>query len=414
MFISGLPASQQREHSTTSAPAASGITSSPFVLSPERPVLKGPAGILWDFNDGARVLLPEGRWRVALLDDDSGNVLFRCEMGAGWVNSGKKYFVRFRIQVWRGDETMPLLDETLSLKDKDVLISFATGTLGDMLGWFHYAERFRILHNCRLICSMAPNIIELLAGQYPHIQFLPADAVSHLTPYATYRVGLFFGGNDTQQPVDFRQVGFHRIAGYILGVDPREEPPRLDLSAPRTITERYVCIAVQSTSQAKLWNNGHGWGEVVDHLKKLGYRVLCIDREATTGRGFVWNHIPYGAEDFTGSLPLQERVDLLRHASFFIGLASGLSWLAWASGIPVVLISGFSLPNAEFYTPWRVFNSHGCCGCWDSLNENFDHKDFFWCPRHKGTERQYECTRLITGKQVCNVLDALHVQLLGK
>jgi autotransporter strand-loop-strand O-heptosyltransferase len=51
-------------------------------------------------------------------------------------------------------------------------------------------------------------------------------------------------------------------------------------------------------------------------------------------------------------------VDLLRHASFFIGLGSGLSWLAWASGIPVVLISGFSLPNSEFYTlagvqqPW--------------------------------------------------------------
>jgi DNA-binding transcriptional MerR regulator len=60
--------------------------------------------------------------------------------------------------------------------------------------------------------------------------------------------------------------------------------------------------------------------------------VLCIDRQAHHGQGFVWNHIPYGAEDFTGDIPLQERVDLLRHASFFIGLASGLSWLAWAAG----------------------------------------------------------------------------------
>ncbi|MGX9253639.1 hypothetical protein ACWXWE_22910, partial [Pantoea ananatis] len=42
----------------------------PFLLPPELPVMKGPAGIFWDFNDGARVLLPEGRWRVALLDDD--------------------------------------------------------------------------------------------------------------------------------------------------------------------------------------------------------------------------------------------------------------------------------------------------------------------------------------------------------
>ncbi len=65
------------------------------------------------------------------------------------------------------------------------------------------------------------------------------------------------------QPVDFRQVGFHRNAGYILGVDPREEPVRLDLSSPRTIQEPYVCIATQSTCQAKYWNNGTGWSEVV-------------------------------------------------------------------------------------------------------------------------------------------------------
>ncbi len=395
-----------------SAPAESAPY--PFVFPPEQPSMAGPCGIRYDFNDGARVLLPEGRWRVALLDDDSGNVLFRCETGAGWVTSAKKYFVRFRIQVWRGNETTPLLDETLSLKNRDVLISFPTGTLGDLLGWFHYAERFRQLHGCRLECTMAPNIIALLENQYPDIRFSPPDAVRNSAPYATYRVGLFFGGNDTHQPVDFRQVGFHRTAGYILGTDPREEAPRLDLSAPRTIAEPYVCIAVQSTCQAKFWNNGHGWAEVVTHLKSLGYRVLCIDREATTGHGFVWNHIPRGAEDFTGALPLQARVDLLRHASFFIGLASGLSWLAWAAKIPVVLISGFSLPNAEFYTPWRVFSSHGCSGCWDSTHENFDHKDFFWCPRHKGTERQFECTRLITGKQVSGVIDRLHAQLRGE
>lgn len=386
----------------------------PFVLPPDRPSIKGPAGIFYDFNDGVRILLPEGRWRVAILDDDSDNILFHCESGAGWVTSAKKYFVRFRIQVWRGDEKIPLLDDTLSLKGRDVLISFPTGTLGDLLGWFHYAERFRVMHQCQLECAMAPNIIPLLEGQYPDIRFSAPDAVVQRSPYATYRVGLFFGGNDTHQPVDFRQTGFHRIAGHILGVDHREEAPRLNLSAPRTITEPYVCIAVQSTSQAKFWNNGHGWAEVVAHLKSLGYRVLCIDREARTGRGFVWNHIPFGAEDFTGNLPLQERVDLLRHASFFIGLASGLSWLAWAAQIPVVLISGFSLPGAEFYTPWRVFSSHGCSGCWDSLHETFDHRDFFWCPRHKGTERQFECTRLITGKQVCRVTDQLHAQLHGQ
>ncbi len=406
--MTGYQSGSTAAHATL--PQGQNVTQYPFVSPPALPSIQGPAGILYDFNDGARVLLPEGRWRVALLDDDSGNILFHCESGAGWVTSAKKYFIRFRIQVWRGDETSPLLDEVLSLKDRDVLISFPVGTLGDLLGWFHYAERFRLQHGCRLECSMAQNIITLLEEQYPDIRFSVPSAAMR-SPYATYRIGLFFGGNDTHQPVDFRQTGFHRIAGHILGVDHREEAPRLNLSATRTIAEPYVCIGVQSTCQAKFWNNGRGWAEVVTHLKTLGYRVLCIDRDPTTGHGFVWNHIPYGAEDFTGNLPLQARVDLLRHASFFIGLASGLSWLAWAAQIPVVLISGFSLPGAEFYTPWRVFSSHGCSGCWDSLNEKFDHQDYFWCPRHKGTERQFECTRLITGKQVNGVIDRLNAQL---
>lgn len=146
-------------------------------------------------------------------------------------------------------------------------------------------------------------------------------------------------------------------------------------------------------------------------LKTLGYRVLCIDKEAHYGSGFVWNHIPHGAEDFTGALPLQQRVDLLRHADFFVGLSSGLSWLAWGCHIPVVLISGFTDPQSEFYTPWRVFNSHGCHGCWDDVSIDFDQEDFLWCPRHKGTDRQYECSRLITGQQVNRIIRQLHQTL---
>ncbi|MCL2145508.1 MAG: autotransporter strand-loop-strand O-heptosyltransferase, partial [Endomicrobia bacterium] len=96
-----------------------------------------------------------------------------------------------------------------------------------------------------------------------------------------------------------------------------------------------------------------------------------------------------------------------QHAEFFVGLSSGLSWLAWSCKKPVVMISGFTLPVCEWNNPYRVFNSHGCNGCWDDVNENFDHKDFFWCPKHKGTDRQFECTRLITGRQVVNVIDKL-------
>jgi FkbM family methyltransferase len=54
-----------------------------------------------------------------------------------------------------------------------------------------------------------------------------------------------------------------------------------------------------------------------------------------------------------------------------------------------------------------VYSSHGCTGCWDDTSINFDHRDFLWCPRFKGTDRQYECTRLVTGKQVIGHIDRL-------
>ena len=398
--------------STTSAQSPEPGASHPFSLPPPKlPTQLGPLGIRYDFNDGARLLLPKGAWHVNLIDADSGNILFASDVEGGWVQSTKKYFVRFTIKVWQRGQQIPVLDHTLDLKDKPVLISFPVGTLGDLIGWFPYAERFAQHHECQLECTLGREIADLFADQYPDIQLSTPQAVVMAEPYATYRIGLFFGGNTAQQPIDFRMVGLHRTAGYILGVDPAEAPPRLTLNAKRRIIEPYVCIAAQSSCQAKYWNNGHGWRLVVEHLKSLGYRVLCIDKQATHGVGFVWNHIPYGAEDFTGDIPLRERVDLLQHAAFFVGLSSGLSWLAWAARIPVVLISGFTLPTCEFSTPYRVFNSHGCNGCWDDMTVQFDHKDFFWCPRHKDTERQFECSRLITGQQVINPINHLHRQL---
>lgn len=198
----------------------------------------------------------------------------------------------------------------------------------------------------------------------------------------------------------------------ILGLDEGGEPPQLSVKLlpkdkTRKIAGPYVCIAAQSSSQAKYWNNGSGWLGVVKHLKAKGYRVLCIDRENVYGMNSRFNIIPYGVEDFTGKLPLSERIDLLYHADFFIGLSSGLSWVANGVGIPVVLISGFTLPFNEFATPYRVINYHVCNGCWNDTQVVFDHKDFEWCPRLKGTDRQFECSRYITPEAVNKVIDKL-------
>ena len=364
------------------------------------PTQEGPAGIRYDFNDGCRVVLPEGKWRVRLSDIDTGNILFETVIGAGRINSSKRYYLRGRIEVWAEDK--PFFQHDYSCEGREVLVQFPVGTLGDTMGWFPYAVKFQALHGCKLTCGMAEWLIPLYKDAYPDIKFVPHEGIEVERYYATYSIGLFFTDDDhIHQPCDFRQVGLHRTAGYILGVDPTEVPPRIVVpDDTRPIAEPYVCIAAQSTAQPKYWNNPTGWREIVEFLKAAGYRVICIDQRPVHGTGLVWNHIPWGAEDQTGDRPLQERARWLKHAEFFVGLSSGLSWLAWASGVPVVMISGFTHPTNEFETPYRVINYHACNSCWNDVRVMFDHKDFLWCPRHAGTSRQFECTRLITAEAV--------------
>jgi len=388
----------------TSSASSANVEMRNFVPPAELPTQAAASGVRFDFNDGCRVLLPQGKWRVRISDMDTANIVYETRIEAGRINSSKRYLVRFRLEVWADDELV--LGHEYSAKGREVLIQFPIGTLGDTIGWFPYAVKFQQDHGCKLTCAMAERIAALFRAAYPEITFVTRQEVKPEQFYATYRLGLFFDDDvRVYQPCDFRLVGLHRTAGYILGVDPTEQAPRVHLpDDSRPVKERYVCIATQSTTQCKYWNNPSGWREIVRFLKDQGYRVICIDQKPVHGTGIVWNHIPHGAEDETGDRPLQERAHWLKHAEFFIGLGSGLSWLAWATGIPVVLISGFSHPTTEFATPYRVINYHACNSCWNDVRVRFDHKNFLWCPRHADTPRQFECTRLITVQQVITAI----------
>lgn len=382
-------------------------------------------GISFDFNNGLRVMVPKGNYRVKFIDQTDHLTVYDAKASGVVAMSSKRYFVNFRLEVWedppekdkKTKESKLIFSHDYNAEGKKVLIKFAGRALGDMLAWFPYAELFRQKHKCELYVIVDDKYKEILKPGYPDIHFIapdkrPADL------YATYYVGLFAPWDDRNlQPVDWRVVGLSAHAAYLLGLPAKEERIKLVPSKKASKIrpkEPYVCIASQATGQAKYWNNASGWIKTVEYLKKQGYRVLCVDRDRVMESGLFSNAIPYGCEDFTGNRSLQERIDLISGAEFFIGLPSGLAWLAWGCNVPVVMIVGFTLPGTEFYTPYRVQQFHTCNGCGNDQRYEHNYDDFGACPHHRGTDREFECTRCITPEYVQDVIEELRKDLEAK
>ena len=140
----------------------------------------------------------------------------------------------------------------------------------------------------------------------------------------------------------------------------------------------------------KLWNNKIGWENLVQKLQSLGYKIVSISREKSNLKGIIKRN---------GLIDLEERIWYLHHCEFFIGVSSGLSWLAWACGKKVVMISGATSDFNEFEEDnIRIINKDSCYGCWNSV----EHRNKFacfhasFCPENKN----FECTRKISPSYV--------------
>ena len=118
------------------------------------------------------------------------------------------------------------------------------------------------------------------------------------------------------------------------------------------------------TLDYKYWNYPKGWDYVVKYLNHKGYKVLDIDLNEDQSRDGYFNKLPKGVIKSQGK-PLDERISELIHCEFFIGLGSGLSWLAWAVNKWVIMIHGMTEPWFEFqHKCVHVHNDTVCNGCW--------------------------------------------------
>ena len=319
-----------------------------------------------------------------------------------WIKLNREYFSNWKTEIRENGKL--IYQNQINLENKRVYISFGSKSLGDTLAWFPYCEEFRLKHKCNLIVSTFMNY--LFKDQYPNIEFVePGESVPNI--HAQYRLGWFYNEdgelNSNIHKTDIKTQPLQKTATDILGLDYKEIRPNLNL--PNVEKKKKVGIGFHSTAQAKYWNNKSGWQEVVDYLNNLGYECMIYSKE---GDGYMNNFYPKGVSVFKGG-NLQEVINDLSTCEFFIGLGSGLSWLAWACKLPVVLISGFSEKWAETkLDTYRVINENVCHGCfnWDRL----DAGDWNWCPLHKGTDRQFECSKQITSEMVIKEIN----KIMGK
>jgi autotransporter strand-loop-strand O-heptosyltransferase len=308
-----------------------------------------------------------------------------------WFKLNREYFTKWQTKIWE-DGTL-IYDDTLNYKGKKVFISFDSASLGDTIAWIPYVLEFKRKHECDVVVSTHKNF--LFENVYPELEFVkPGSTVNGIQ--GMYTIGWFY--NINKEPEMPNTIPLQQAATNILGLKYEEIQPRIDYKiGGRPYEGKYVTIATNSTSGCKFWTK-EGWQELINHLHSLGYKVINVSKEKN----------PFDNAEQINDTSMENTMNMIHHSEFFIGLSSGLSWLAWGMGKHVVMISNFTEPDHEFTTNCtRIVKLDVCNGCWNSPIYKFDKGDWDWCPVHKGTKRQFECHKTITSKMVIDQIQHL-------
>jgi len=283
---------------------------------------------------------------------------------------------------------------------KKVLIKIESNALGDTIISMPYIEKYRHDNNLDVYVKLNPKFYFLFELNYPNLKFVDSEE-----------------GFEEIIPIHYNflkniQEGFAHDLGfknwkYIkpnITLEPKQRP----------IKGKYVTISVHSTSQLKYWNHPNGkpsqsnppyWTELCNYIRKQGYTPVVVERDEFFGLPPYFNGLPNKSNKKI-KLSLEDTVNYIQHSEFFIGGSSGLSWLAHALGKKVVMISNFTedwheMPLSDLNYK-RITNKSVCHGCFNRVGVDFefDAGDWYWCPLHKDTQRQFECHTSITPEMV--------------
>jgi autotransporter strand-loop-strand O-heptosyltransferase len=325
-------------------------------------------------------------FQINFLDKQTNILEYSTEIKSNcWASCNKRFFVDWNINIKQKGHT--IFNYDLNLENQKVFISINSEALGDTIAWFPYVEEFRKKHKCNIICSTFFNF--LFEKNYPHIKFvLPSDKNDNI--FAHYSIGCWDTKDRNKTTKEWYKQPLQEVATSQLGLQFSQIKPIVSLDSKLDIHKKhkkFICIATESTSRCKLWNNPNGWLNISSWLIKMGYQVINISRGGQKIKGVL---------NVADDEPLTSVMSYIKNCELFIGLPSGLSWLSWAMNKHVVMIVGISEPWCEFTDGITRISPppSKCSGCFN-IHE-FDRNDWNWCPEDKN----FECTKTIIPEMV--------------
>ena len=283
---------------------------------------------------------------------------------------------------------------------QDVFIEIHSQALGDQLAWFPIVDLFQKKHNCKV--QVGCKFPELFKPFYPNLEIrrtyfkgeTPEEgSIKFIDRYILgYAVGGFNNSDGLQvSPTDCRSIGLQEVACKELGIPMQEVRPEYKSNILEPIIKgKYVVLTTCAAGDFKFWHYKDGWKEIVKYFNKQGIKVVHVGKT------------PYTLKDTInkkGNLEWNKLMNIIQHGEMFIGLSSGLSWLAWCLGQRVITINGITKDFAQFKHE-LVRNENVCNGCWNDLDFIYTAKHDY-CPRNK----DFECTKMITPEMVIKQID---------
>jgi autotransporter strand-loop-strand O-heptosyltransferase len=354
-------------------------------------------GLYFELFDNEK---PDREYNIEFYDDQKKEIIYETKLKNNhWAKLDRKYLSDIIIFIKYKNRVVTQVQLLKQFKGKRVLITFESSSLGDTIAWMPYCFEFYKYYECEVFVSTFKNF--LFERNYPELNFVRRGSVVN-NIFAQFAIA--WEWDKSKEPVLPQTVPLQQSASNILHLPYTEILPRIDfIPKGRPIQEKYVAISVHSTASLKLWGY---WQEVIDYLVKNGYKVFEISDTPKDHKSFINQPLVNIIQLENNSI--DNTMNVIHHAEFYMGLSSGLSWLAWALKKKVVMIANFTNSSHEFQSNCiRITDTNICNSCWNNPLFKFNRSDWGYCPEHEETSRQFECHKLLLPQTVIEKIEGL-------